>query len=85
MGGLRSHRNGRWTGGWSFEVAPGGYQGGMTDPVELSELHAGGADPDDVTPEEPHENLDGTDEDVPAEAGLPVDGTTPAGEDPTQP
>ena len=65
-------------------AAPGGYQGGMTDPVELSELHAGGADPDDVTPEDPHADLDGTDENSPAEFGLPIDGTAPAEEDPAQ-
>ncbi|MFI8803304.1 hypothetical protein [Micromonospora chalcea] len=56
----------------------------MTDPVELSELHAGGADPDDVVPDEPHADLDGTDENSPAEFGLPIDGTAPAEEDPAQ-
>jgi len=54
----------------------------MTDPVELSELHAGGADPDDVIQDEPHADLDGTDENSPAEFGLPIDGTAPAEEDP---
>ncbi|MEE3919986.1 hypothetical protein V2I01_22070 [Micromonospora sp. BRA006-A] len=29
-------------------------------------------------------DLDGTDEDSPAEFGLPIDGTAPAEEDPTQ-
>ncbi|GAA3743672.1 hypothetical protein [Micromonospora maritima] len=55
----------------------------MTDPVELSELHAGGADPD-VTPEDPHADLDTSEESL-SEAGLPIDGTAPVEEDPDQP
>ncbi|SCG62510.1 hypothetical protein [Micromonospora humi] len=46
----------------------------MTDPVELSEEHAGGADPEHVTPEDPD-----APQAWPAEAGLPADGRDPAG------
>ncbi|MEV0002079.1 hypothetical protein AB0H28_07295 [Micromonospora sp. NPDC050980] len=49
----------------------------MTDPVELSEEHAGGADPEHVTPEDPRADRDDP-HTWPREAGLPADGTDPA-------
>ncbi|QLQ39702.1 hypothetical protein [Micromonospora robiginosa] len=49
----------------------------MTDPVEISEDHAGGADPEHAAPEDPCADRNAP-QAWPREAGLPEDGTDPA-------